>query len=75
MMRGALKGNSLGKFFTQNASVTFQGLYMQKVLGCPLGPFQSPSQPIFPPKFTLKRPYLAYGGPHSRSGCIDLEVT
>ena len=39
------------------------------------GTLSTPPRPLFPPKFALKRPYLAYGGPHSRSGCIDLEVT
>ena len=40
-----------------------------------LGTLPGSSSPLLPPKFPLKRPYLAYGGPHSRSGCIDLEVT
>ena len=39
------------------------------------GTLSVPPSPLLPPKFPLKRPYLAYGGPHSRSGCIDLEVT
>ena len=52
-----------------SAYVQAQGLQVS------LGNLSVFSSPLLPPKFPLKRPYLAYGGPHSRSGCIDLEVT
>ena len=72
---GGVEEIHLGNFSLKAQGVTFRGLRRYMVHGRPLGPFQPSPPPYFPPKIPLKRPYLGYGGPHSRSGCIDLEVT
>ena len=68
-------GNSLGKLFTENTGGHISWSVQVHGTRVSLRTLSTLSSPLLSPKFPLKRPYLGYGGPHSRSGCIDLEVT